>query len=47
VGPSVPRQIRSGAQGLRVLALGGTPGLAYEAPAWTELGGPDPPTQTV
>jgi len=27
---------------MRLLAIGGTPGEAYEAPAYTELGAADP-----
>jgi mannose-6-phosphate isomerase-like protein (cupin superfamily) len=42
VAPGAPRQLRSGPDGMRVLALGGTPGQAYEPGAWTEFGGPDP-----
>ena len=42
VGPGLPRRIRSGGDGLRVLAIGGVPGAAYRALVWTELGGPDP-----
>jgi mannose-6-phosphate isomerase-like protein (cupin superfamily) len=42
VGPGLPRQIRSGPDGIRLLALGGTPGKAFEPQAWSELGGPDP-----
>jgi mannose-6-phosphate isomerase-like protein (cupin superfamily) len=42
VGPSARRKIRSGPEGLRILALGGVPGQAYEPAAITELGGPDP-----
>jgi uncharacterized cupin superfamily protein len=36
VGPSVERRIAAGADGLRVLCVGGTPGTAYEPPVWTE-----------
>jgi hypothetical protein len=42
VGPAPKRKIWPGDQGMRVLALGGCPGRAYEAPAVTELGGPEP-----
>ena len=42
VGPGTKRKILPGSQGLRVLALGGVPGQAYEPPEITELGGPDP-----
>jgi mannose-6-phosphate isomerase-like protein (cupin superfamily) len=41
VGPGEPRHVRSGPEGLRLLAIGGTPGKAYEPPAATELDGPD------
>jgi hypothetical protein len=37
VGPATKRKIYSGADGLRLLALGGTPGAAYEAAEFTEL----------
>jgi mannose-6-phosphate isomerase-like protein (cupin superfamily) len=39
VGPATKRKIYSGADGLRVLALGGTPGAVYEAAEFTELTG--------
>ncbi|HEV3230386.1 MAG TPA: hypothetical protein VGY97_12990 [Solirubrobacteraceae bacterium] len=42
VGPASRRKIRSGPEGLRLLALGGAPGAVYEPPAVTELGAPDP-----
>ncbi len=42
VGPSAKRKIWPGAQGMRVLALGGCPGRPYEAPEVTKLGAPDP-----
>jgi mannose-6-phosphate isomerase-like protein (cupin superfamily) len=42
VGPATKRKIKAGPQGVKILALGGVPGGAYEAPAFTELGGPDP-----
>lgn len=34
VGPAVKRKIVPGASGATILALGGTPGKAYELPAW-------------
>jgi mannose-6-phosphate isomerase-like protein (cupin superfamily) len=37
VGPGTKRKIFAGAEGLRLLALGGTPGSAYEAREFTEL----------
>jgi len=42
VGPGVKRKIWPGDEGIRVLALGGTAGEAYEAPDVTKLGEPDP-----
>jgi hypothetical protein len=42
VGPGVKRKIYPGEQGARVLALGGVPGKAYEAPDVSQLGAPDP-----
>jgi mannose-6-phosphate isomerase-like protein (cupin superfamily) len=42
VGPTTKRQISTGAEGACVLALGAVPGAAYEAPQFTELGGPEP-----
>jgi mannose-6-phosphate isomerase-like protein (cupin superfamily) len=37
VGPGTKRKIFAGAEGLRLLALGGTPGSAYEVREFTEL----------
>jgi mannose-6-phosphate isomerase-like protein (cupin superfamily) len=42
VGPDAKRKIWPGDEGIRVLALGGVPGQAYEAAEITELGSPDP-----
>jgi quercetin dioxygenase-like cupin family protein len=42
VGPEPKRKIWPGETGLRLLALGGCPGRAYEAPDVTKLGAPDP-----
>jgi mannose-6-phosphate isomerase-like protein (cupin superfamily) len=42
VGPTQLRRILPGANGIRVLALGGAPG-AFSPGAWTELGA-DPPS---
>jgi|SRR4051794_13436323 mannose-6-phosphate isomerase-like protein (cupin superfamily) len=42
VGPGTKRKIYPGAEGVRVLALGGTKGKAYEAGEFTKLGAPDP-----
>jgi mannose-6-phosphate isomerase-like protein (cupin superfamily) len=39
VGPGDKRKIYSGPEGLRIIALGGTPGKPYEAPEITELEG--------
>lgn len=36
------RKVWPGSGGIRLLVLGGTPGQAYEAPAITKLGEPDP-----
>ena len=37
VGPATKRKVYAGPEGLRLLALGGTPGTAYEASEFTEL----------
>lgn len=42
VGPEAKRKIWPGPDGIRVLALGGIPGRAYEAPDLSKLGEPDP-----
>jgi mannose-6-phosphate isomerase-like protein (cupin superfamily) len=42
VGPGTSRRIFAGPQGVRILALGGVPGAAYEPPEFTKLGAPDP-----
>ncbi len=42
VGPDTKRRIRPGREGMRLLAIGGTPGQAYVAPSYTEVGAPDP-----
>ncbi|HWX46279.1 MAG TPA: hypothetical protein VNY52_13290 [Solirubrobacteraceae bacterium] len=39
VGPAVKRKLYAGPEGMRVLALGGTPGAAYEIREFTELTG--------
>jgi len=36
VGPRVRRKIVPGTNGMTILALGGTPGRAYEPPSWTK-----------
>jgi len=45
VSPGTRRKIWPGDDGVRVLAIGGTPGKSYEAPDITELGQPDPMAQ--
>ena len=42
VGAAAKRTIRTGAEGARILALGGCPGEPYEAPEVSRLGAPDP-----
>jgi mannose-6-phosphate isomerase-like protein (cupin superfamily) len=42
VGPGHTRKLWPGDDGMRVLALGGVPGQAYEAPDVSRLGAPDP-----
>jgi len=42
VGPSTKRQLFAGENGLRLLILGGVPGVAYEVPSFTE---PSPPAE--
>lgn len=39
VGPETKRKIYAGPDGLRMLALGGTPGAVYEAAEFSELSG--------
>jgi mannose-6-phosphate isomerase-like protein (cupin superfamily) len=41
VGPAARRRLRSGPDGMRVLAVGGMPGRAYAIQANSELGGPE------
>jgi mannose-6-phosphate isomerase-like protein (cupin superfamily) len=41
VGPEQLRRIVPGDEGIRFIALGGSPG-SFEASAWTEVGGPPP-----
>jgi len=45
VSPGTKRKIWPGDDGVRVLALGGTPGKPYEAPEISELGVADPMAQ--
>jgi mannose-6-phosphate isomerase-like protein (cupin superfamily) len=42
VGPEPKRKVWPGAEGMRLLAIGGCLGKAYEAPEVTKLGAPDP-----
>jgi hypothetical protein len=42
VGPQATRKIYTGPEGMRILALGGTPGAVYEPPEGTKIGGPNP-----
>jgi mannose-6-phosphate isomerase-like protein (cupin superfamily) len=42
VGPEEKRKVVSGPDGIRLLALGGTPGQVYEAPDVSQIGAPDP-----
>jgi mannose-6-phosphate isomerase-like protein (cupin superfamily) len=41
VGPEQHRRVLPGADGIRMVVLGGQPG-AFDPPAWTELGAPPP-----
>lgn len=41
VGPSTRRRIRSGPDGIRILAVGGMPGAAYTPQINSEIGGPE------
>jgi mannose-6-phosphate isomerase-like protein (cupin superfamily) len=41
VSPGVRRRLRSGPDGMRVLAIGGVPGAAFEPHPYSELGGPE------
>ena len=42
VGPGTKRRLVPDEGGMRLLALGGVPGQAYEAPGYSEVGAPDP-----
>jgi len=42
VSSGVKRKVWPGAEGVRILIIGGVPGQAYEAPEITKLGEPDP-----
>jgi quercetin dioxygenase-like cupin family protein len=45
VGPGVKRKVWTGDEPLRLLAIGGVPGKAYEPPENSKLGAPDPLAQ--
>ena len=42
VGPDTKRRIVAEGGRMRLLAIGGTPGEAYDAPGYSEVGAPDP-----
>ena len=42
VGASQSRKLSTGSEPCSLLAIGGTPGKAYEISPFTELGGPEP-----
>jgi mannose-6-phosphate isomerase-like protein (cupin superfamily) len=42
IAPTTKRQIHPGPDGVRILAVGGVPGGTYQAPDFTDLGGPEP-----
>jgi quercetin dioxygenase-like cupin family protein len=42
IGAKTKRTIRVGNEGLQAIAIGGTPGEPYEAPAYTRIGALDP-----
>ncbi len=42
VGPTARRRIHPGPEGMRLVAIGGVPGEAYDAPGYTEVGAADP-----
>jgi uncharacterized cupin superfamily protein len=42
VGPGVTRRITTDEEAVQLLAIGGTPGQAYSAPAFSEAGAPLP-----
>lgn len=41
-GPGVKRKVFPGADGMRLMVIGGVPGAVFEAKDFTELGAPDP-----
>jgi mannose-6-phosphate isomerase-like protein (cupin superfamily) len=42
IGPGVMRKVYPGADGIRILVIGGKVGASYDAPDITKLGEPDP-----
>jgi mannose-6-phosphate isomerase-like protein (cupin superfamily) len=46
VGPGVKRKIYTGDEPMRLIAIGGVPGKAYEPSEQSKLGTPDPLVQT-
>ena len=42
VAPATKRKVWPGAEGIRMVVIGGVPGEAYEAPDRSKLGEPDP-----
>jgi mannose-6-phosphate isomerase-like protein (cupin superfamily) len=42
VGPETKRKVWPGAEGIRMVVIGGVPGGVYEAPDLSKLGEPDP-----
>jgi len=42
IGPGVMRKVYPGAEGIRILVIGGKVGASYDAPDITKLGEPDP-----
>jgi hypothetical protein len=43
VAPTERRKFVTGEEGVRLLAIGGVPGKAYEPPDFSEEGAPHPP----
>ncbi len=42
IGPGIMRKVYPGADGIRILVIGGKVGASYDAPDITKLGEPDP-----
>jgi mannose-6-phosphate isomerase-like protein (cupin superfamily) len=42
IGPGIMRKVYPGAEGIRILVIGGKVGESYDAPDITKLGEPDP-----